>query len=84
MLKDANKHMIEVALSDDEYFERMVLYLKPQGESAPRGTLLHAARWTLYRASLKPQAKTWKKWFSKIGIFFLGAAVCAAFFLLFG
>ena len=71
MIKGVNKNVIEINRPDSAYFERAVLYLKPDVKDVP----LHAAQMeTLdyFRSGQKPK-KSLPSWLS----FLLGMAVSA-------
>lgn len=81
MLKGVNKHIIEIIPSHDEYFERAVLYLKPESEPVPRRTLMHAAGWYL-KAAEPRRSRRLPVVLAAAGAFCLGAgiAVCCLLF----
>lgn len=72
MIKGVNKKVIEINRPDSAYFERAVLYLKPDVKDVP----LHAAQMeTLdYFSSSQKQKKPFSSWI----LFLLGMAVSAA------
>ena len=72
MLKGVNKHVVEVVDFDNEYFERAILFVKPEKQGKGEESLRDSARRFLGGIRYRPHGR------SRRARWFLIAAACAA------
>ena len=75
MLKGVNRQVVEIAQPESRYFEKIILFVKPEYAGLPQDRLSRAAGDALFAESPPPRAKRTHRRARLLGL--LRAALCA-------
>ncbi|MBZ4670608.1 MAG: hypothetical protein JG769_912 [Oscillospiraceae bacterium] len=82
MIKGVNKRIVEINNTQNEYFEKAILYIKPEKSSMPQRELSEEAINYLNSLGFKRKSFTWQKLVVILGITLVLSALAVIILLL--
>ncbi len=82
MIKGVNKRIVEINNTQNEYFEKAILYIKPEKSSLPQRELSEEAINYLNSLGFKKKSFAWQKLLVALGITLVLSAVAVIILLI--